>query len=97
MEYLDAENGEKVASAIEKRIQQIARYVYKDSPYNKIKFGVIKEISGKAYTIEIENTIYTDIYALKNIGTINLGDKVVCVNPNNNYSNLFILGILDED
>lgn len=93
---LDFESGSEIATAIDNRIIQLAKYVFRQSPYNKIKYGIVEKIDGKKYTVMIDNKQYT-MNALKNIGTINLTDKVVVMIPNNEYSNMFIIGVLDTD
>lgn len=96
MKDLDFNNGSKVARAIDLRIKQVAKYVFQKSPYNKIKYGIVENINGKIYTVNIENKTY-QTNALKGVGTINLQDRVVILIPNNQYSNMFILGVLDTD
>lgn len=97
MASLDRASGTKVAEAIEKRIKLISKDLYTNAPYTTIRNGRITAINGKKYTIKINNAIYTNIYALKNIGIVGVGDVAICVIPNNQYSNMFILGVLDID
>ena len=97
MASLDRASGIKIAEAIEKRIKLISKDLYTNAPYTTIRNGRITAINGKKYTIKINNAIYTNIYALKDVGTIGIGDVAICVIPNNQYSNMFILGVLDAD
>lgn len=97
MAILDRASGMKVAEAIEKRIKLISKDLYNNAPYTTIRNGIVTAINGKKYTVKINNAFYTNIYALKNVGTINIHDVVICIIPNNQYSEMFILGVLDTE
>ena len=96
MKKLDYDSGEDIANAIDKRIERVAKEIYQNSPYNKIKYGVVKNVNDKQYTVQINGINYSNVYALKNVGTINVNDSVVLIIPDNNISQMFILGIIDE-
>lgn len=97
MANLDRASGIKVAEAIEKRIKLISKDLYNNAPYTIIRNGIITNINNKKYTVKINNAFYTNLYALKGIGGIGVGDVAICIIPNNQYSNMFILGVLDTD
>ena len=92
---LNQEGGKKVAQAIDRRIMNVAKEIYKNSPYTLIKYGIVKKIDGKFYTLQINKSLYTKVCALKGVGQINVNDVVICIIPNNQFSNMFILGVLD--
>lgn len=91
------ETGTNIANAIDKRIRTVTQDLYNNAPYNVIRKGRVTAIKNKFYTVKINNAIYTKIYALKNVGIINVHDVVICVIPNNQYSEMFILGVLDTE
>lgn len=95
MASLDRASGIKVAEAIEKRIKLISKDLYNNAPYTIIKNGIVTAINGKRYTVRINNAIYTNVFAIKGIESIGTGDVAICIIPNNQYSNMFILGVLD--
>jgi len=93
---LDSNAGDKVAEAIDERIVKIAKQVWKGNPSCRWARGKIIAIYGKNHTIKINNAIYTNVKAYKHIGTIDIGDIVDLLIPNNNWSLMIINGILDE-
>lgn len=95
MVNFDRQMGIEIANAINKRIKMVSQDLYNNAPYTIIKFGRVVSINGKRYSIKINNALYTNIYALKGSNLISVGDSVICVVPNNQYSNMFILGALD--
>jgi hypothetical protein len=95
MSDLNYLSGNKVAEAIDRRITNIAKDVFNKSPSNRMVFGRVTEINGKEYTVKVNNQIYAKVYAYKGVGTIIVGDTVDCLIPNNQYSNMRIIGILD--
>ncbi len=97
MASLDRASGIKVAEAIDKRVRLVSKDLYNNAPYNKKMRGRVVSAKGKRYTIEINKAIYTNVYALKSNYTIKVGDVVICEIPNNQYSDIFIEGVLDTD
>lgn len=95
MASLDRASGIKMAEAIEKRIKLISKDLYNNAPYTIIKNGIVTAINGKRYTVRINNAIYTNVFAIKGVESISTGDVAICIIPNNQYSNMFILGVLD--
>lgn len=95
MANLDRTSGMKIAEAIEKRIKLVSKDLYTNAPYTIIRNGRVMAINGKKYTVKINNALYTNIYALKGVGVISTGDVAICIIPNNQYSNMFIIGVLD--
>ena len=61
--------------------------------FTKIEIGYVDSVGTKCgYKVKINNTYYDNIPYLNTIST---GDIVVIVFPNNNTSNMFILGKLN--
>ena len=87
--------GEEVASAIDARIQKVAQEVFTNSPANRTVFGNVVAVSNGYYTVEIASHRYTNIPSMRNIGDIAVNTTVVCLIPNNEYSNMIILGVAD--
>lgn len=96
MANLDRTSGMKVAEAIEKRINLIAKDLYNNAPDNKTAFGVVLDSKDGLFTIKINNKTYPKVQALRNVGEIKKGEKVFCIIPNNNFSDITIIGVADE-
>lgn len=94
---LTYENGVNVGKKIIKLIQNSQDYAFKNAPFNMIRVGLITKKVGKTFTIKINQSNYSNIYALKGSGEINVGDTAICVIPNNQFSQMFILGVLDME
>lgn len=95
MSSLNFSSGDKVAQAIDKRIIAIAKQVANKSSVNRTVFGRVTAKNNGLFSLRINNTIYTNVIALKNSNYINVGDKVVCLVPNNQFNDLLILGVAD--
>lgn len=95
MDSFNSESGRKVAEAIDRRVMNVAKNIYENSPNNKTKFGTVLSSSAGLFNVKIDNVTYTNISALKNVGNINRGEVVICLVPNNQYSNMIILGVAD--
>ena len=95
MDSFNSESGRKVAEAIDRRVMNVAKNIYENSPNNKTKFGTVLSSSAGLFSVKIDNVTYTNIPALKNVGNINRGEVVICLVPNNQYSNMIILGVAD--
>lgn len=90
----DSNSGKEVADALDKRITSIAKQVWNKNPSCRWVQGiVISTLNGK-YTIKINNATYTNVKAYSHISTINVGDVVDLLIPNNNWSLIRIIGIL---
>lgn len=87
--------GDKIAQAIDKRIITIAKQVANKSTVNRTVFGRVIAKNNGLFSLRINNTVYTNVIALKNSNYINVGDKVVCLVPNNQFNDLLILGVAD--
>lgn len=97
MKNLDFNNGSQIAEAINKRIVEVVNQALNSGFIGSpIKRGIIKEINGKKYTVKIGNSIYTNIYAARNTGNISINEVVLCVIPNNQYSDMFIGWVIDK-
>ena len=95
MSGLDNENGRKVAEAIDRRIINVAQQVFDKSARNKTVYGIVTESTSGGFTLKVHNAVYTKVLALRSAGAIKVGDKVTCLVPNGNYSDMIILGIAD--
>lgn len=95
MSDLNYTTGREVALALDRKIENALTMVSAKLPYNKIERAVVQKISGKRYSVKINNLLYDNVYALKGNESIGVRDTVICVVPNNQYSNMFILGVLD--
>lgn len=95
MSGLDYRSGDKIAEAIDRRIVSVAKQVYEKSPNNKTKYGKVLSKKDGLFTVEIEKSTYTKVPALRNVGNINIGEIVVCMIPNNQFSNIMVLGVAD--
>ena len=95
MSSLNFSSGDKVAQAIDKRIIAIAKQVANKSTVNRTVFGRVTAKNNGLFSLRINNTVYTNVMALKNSNYINVGDKVVCLVPNNQFNDLLILGVAD--
>lgn len=95
MDSFNSESGRKVAEAIDRRVMNVAKNIYENSPNNKTKFGTVLSSNAGLFSVKIDNVTYTNITALRNVGDIKRGEVVVCLIPNNQYSNMIILGVAD--
>ena len=95
MDSFNSESGRKVAEAIDHRVMNVAKNIYENSPNNKTKFGTVLSSNMGLFSVKIDNLEYTNIPALRNVGSIKRGEVVICLIPNNQYSNMIILGVAD--
>lgn len=95
MNNLDSKTGTRIAKAIDDRIIAIAKQVYQNSPNDKIKYGKVVGRKNGIFTVKIESSTYEKIPALRNVGNIQNGEVVLCLIPNNNFSNMTIIGVAD--
>lgn len=94
MKDLDFINGEKIAKAIDNRIVSVAKQVFNTAPMNKSKYGKVVSVGNGFYSVTIEGSTYTKVPALSNVGGIVRGDVVLCLIPNNQFSNITIVGVV---
>lgn len=92
MKELGFSEGEKIAEAIDKRIVSVAKQVFETSPMNKTKYGRIISGNNGFYSVMIDNCQYTKVPVLSSVGKLNAGDVVLCLIPNNQFSNIIIIG-----
>ena len=95
MSEINFSSGNKIAEAIDKRIIAIAKQVANKSTVNRTVFCRVTAKNNGLFSLRINNTVYTNVIALKNSNYINVGDKVVCLVPNNQFNDLLILGVAD--
>ena len=95
MSGFDYKSGDKIAEAIDRRIVSVAKQVYEKSPNNKTKYGKVLSKKDGLFTVEIEKAVYPNVPALRNVGNINIGEVVVCMVPNNQFSNIMVMGVAD--
>lgn len=91
---LDSIAGKIIREAIERKINAEIENISNTLSFNKIKRGKIKEINITGYTVQIENNIYRNVPIIRQDTIININDVVQIVIPNNQYSQMFILGKL---
>lgn len=95
MSDINYTSGNQVANAIDKRIIAIAKQVANKSSVNRTVYGRVTAKNNALFSVKINNTVYTNVVAFKDLGYINVGDTVVCLVPNNQFNNLLILGVAD--
>lgn len=88
-------SGNEVASAIDARIQKVAQEVFTNSPTNRTAYGRVVSQKGGYFTVNINSHTYTNVVAIRSVGQIKNNETVVCLIPNNEYSNMLILGVAD--
>lgn len=93
MSDFNAENGKRVAEAINRRIENVAQQLFDKSARDKTVYGIVTQFNDGISTIKVKNNIYTNVPALKNVGKIKKGDRVMCLVPNGNFSDITILGV----
>lgn len=87
---------DKVQNAFNELKKGIIGYVkmmVDEASYDKIVTGVINSVNGNKCTVTINQIEYTNIPKLSNV-TVTTNDVVKIMIPQNNYSNMFILGKL---
>lgn len=94
MEF-NAESGQKLAETIDKRIIEVSKQLYNNSGRDKTIYGVVTKANSGIFSIKVNNTEYHNVLALRNVGNIKVGEKVTCLVPNGNYSDMVILGVAD--
>ena len=95
MTNLNHTTGTRVADAIDKRIINVAQQVYDNSPNDKMRYGTVVSKDAGVFSVKINNTTYSNIKALRNVGDIAVGEVVHCLVPNNNFSDMVIIGVAD--
>lgn len=90
---LNDKSGKAIREAIERFVKSLVRTDVQKAPFDKTKNGRIVEIKPTGYTVEIENKEYPNVQAI-NGATLNLNDIVVCRLPNNQMSQIHIVGKL---
>lgn len=95
MKKLDFDTGSRVANTIDKRIITVVNQMLKTSTLNRTVYGRVTSASDTFFSVKINNTIYDNVCALKNVGEIKVGDRVMCLVPNNQFNDLTIIGVVD--
>ena len=95
MKKLDFDTGSRVANTIDKRIITVVNQMLKTSTLNRTVYGRVTSTSDTFFSVKINNTIYDNVCALKNVGEIKVGDRVMCLVPNNQFNDLTIIGVVD--
>jgi len=91
----NAESGQKLAEAIDKRIIDVSNQLFNNSGRDKTVYGVVIKSNNGVFSIKVNNTEYHNVLALRSVGNISVGEKVTCLVPNGNYSDMIILGVAD--
>lgn len=95
MPKLDSSSGKSIATAINKKINEEIKINLQKASFNKTKKGIVVGINSGSFDIKIDNALYTNTFALKNVGEINIGDVVICNIPNNQTNLMYIVGVVD--
>ena len=90
---LNAEDAKIIREAIIKFGRGIKKDIATESPFNKTKNGRVVKVTPTGYTVEIENKQYPRVQAI-NTNQIYLNDIVACCLPNNQMSQMYIIGKL---
>lgn len=90
---LDGKSGKVIREAIENYVKSLVRTNVEKAPFNKTKNGRIVSVSPTGYTVEIENKEYPNVQAI-NATALQVNDIVVCSVPNNQMSQMYIIGKL---
>ena len=85
-------SSKELADILFEKIQESAQESTENAPYNKIVWGRITGKLGYFHVVNVNGKPYPKTLALTSAGTLAVGDTVVCIVPNNNMSNMFILG-----
>jgi len=93
MEF-DNSSGEKLGDILLNKFESWLKDLSINASFNKTTWGIITNINGNLYTIEINNQSYSNINAMRNAGELYINDKVLCLIPNNQYSNMVIIGAI---
>lgn len=95
MAKLDRKSGKEVADSIIRKIIVEVTNSIKNSSFDRTKSGRVVAIKGGNFDVSIENALYKNVFALRNIGKINVGDVVFCNIPNNQVNRVYIIGVVD--
>lgn len=95
MKKLDFDTGSRVANTIDKRIITVVNQMLKTSTLNRTVYGKITSVAESLFSVKINNITYDNVCALKNVGEIKVGDRVMCLVPNNQFNDLTIIGVVD--
>ena len=95
MNEINAASGKLIAEAIDKRITSVAKQLFNNSERDKTVYGIITKTNQGYFSVKVNNQIYNNVVSLRNAGNISVGEKVTCLVPNGNYSDMIILGVAD--
>ena len=87
---------DKIENAVNELKKGIIGYVKNmidNAGYDKTVVGIVKSVNNSKCTVVINQIEYTNIPKLE-YATVTVNDVVKVVIPQNNYSNMFILGKL---
>ena len=90
---LDGEKGALIRQALIQFGKNIKSDVDRTSPFNKNVNGRIVEVNPDGYTVEIQTRNYPNVKAI-NAQNLQVNDIVACCIPNNQMSQVYILGKL---
>lgn len=92
---LDNESGRKVADAIDNRIRDIAKMVYKNAPNDKSEIAIVvsTNTANQTYKVIIKGKQYL-AQAITSALPLSVGDQVLCLVLNGQYSQIFIIGTI---
>lgn len=78
------------------KVSEIANQYAAAAAFNKTLWGRITAVNVPYYTLTINGKTYPKTLALSSAGALAVGDTVICIVPNNNMPNMFILGKIQK-
>lgn len=97
MGKMNKDDANKMAQAVDNRIVQIAKQVYRQVPNDREVEGFVTAFDERYnnYTVKINNKEYSAIPQERTLGPIDINTRVKVKIPNNQMSNAYICGIVD--
>ena len=97
MGKMNKDDANKMAQAVDNRIIQIAKQVYRQVPNDREVEGLVTAFDSRynSYTVKINNKEYSAIPQERTLGPIDINTRVKVKIPNNQMSNAYICGIVD--
>ena len=86
----------ELADILINKISQIANQYAATAGFNKTLWGRVTAVNTPYYTLSINGKSYPKTLALASAGTLAVGDTVICIVPNNQMPNMFILGKISK-
>lgn len=78
------------------KVSELANQYAAAANFNKTLWGRITAVNAPYYTLSINGKSYPKTLALSSAGALSVGDTVICIVPNNQMPNMFILGKISK-